>query len=84
MTNTVYDLGFIPSTGWDHTDYNDYDQIPGAPNSTVTPVTTVSVSMADNGLKVKPPGGPAIVAPRVNSNSPSTISSKPGTGSKAR
>jgi hypothetical protein len=56
MTQQVYNLNFTASTDWTHTDYNDYKNIPGAPTSTISNLTTVSVCMADNGLKVKPSG----------------------------
>ena len=62
MEVTVYDLGFTASEDWPYTNYEDYlgkkDQWegPGAPTATTTALTNVTVYMADNGLKVKPPG----------------------------
>ena len=49
----VYNLDFAVSQDWTKTDYNDYKNISGTRTS--NSVGTVTVYMADNGLKVKPP-----------------------------
>ena len=52
MQVQVYNLNFSVSQDWTKKDYSDYKNISGTITS--NSVGTVSVSMADNGLKVKP------------------------------
>jgi hypothetical protein len=53
MTQQVYNLDFVVNQDWTKKDYSDYKNISGTITS--NSVGTVTVYMADNGLKVKPP-----------------------------
>ncbi len=56
MQVRVANLGFNPGNKFEGGDYSDYTSLPTTATTTTNNLGTISVSMADNGLRVKPSG----------------------------